>query len=309
MRVAVTGATGIVGQFVVARLLREGCRVAALARTGTDRSVCPGDIEWIAGDLGDRKALDALVDRADGLVHCAFQHVPGRYRGGEGDDVSGFWRVNLGGTIDLMEAAARAGVGRTVLMSSRAVFGARVRGPVDDAHPTEPDTRYGALKAATEALAGVYGGVAVLRPTGVYGIVRPFARSKWVELAESVLDGRPVREGHAGTEVHGADAADAVWRLLRSPAIDVAGHVFNCSDLEVDHRDVVARMQSMLERTGALPTVAPPAGNVLRCQGLHALGWRPGGETRLQTEIKALCTRVRNQAAGPITLAPPPSRR
>ena len=38
MKVAVPGASGIVGQFVVARLLREGCEVAALARPGTDRA-------------------------------------------------------------------------------------------------------------------------------------------------------------------------------------------------------------------------------------------------------------------------------
>ena len=298
MRVAVTGATGIVGQFVVARLLREGCRVAALVRTGTDRSVCPGDVEWIGGDLGDRAALDALVGGADGLVHCAFQHVPGRYRGGEGDDVPGFWRVNLGGTIDLLEAAAQAGVGRTVLMSSRAVFGAGVRGLIDDAHPTEPDTHYGALKAATEALANVYEGAAVLRLTGVYGIVRPFARTKWAELAESVLHDRQVRKRQAGTEVHGADAADAVWRLLAAPAVDVAGRSFNCSDLEVDRRDIVARMQTVLGRSAPLPTAGPPAGNTLRCRRLHALGWRPGGAARLQTEIEALCARVRDAVAG-----------
>ena len=217
MRVAVTGATGIVGQFVVARLLREGCRVAALARTGADRGVCRGDIEWVAGGLGDRAALDTLASGADGLVHCAFHHIPGRYRGGEGGDVPGFWRVNLGGTIDLLEAAARGGVTRTVLMSSRAVFGAPVEGPIGDGHPTAPTTHYGALKAATEAFAGVYRNVVVLRPTGVYGIVRPLGRTKWLPFAEEVAAGRTVGERRAGTEVHGEDVADAVWRLLTAP--------------------------------------------------------------------------------------------
>lgn len=296
MRVAVTGATGIVGQFVVARLLREGCDIAALARTGTDRSVCPGDIEWVAGDLGDRGALDALVGGADGLVHCAFQHVPGRYRGGEGDDVPGFWRVNLGGTIDLLEAAARAGVGRTVLMSSRAVFGAPVKGTIGDTHPATPTTHYGALKAATEALATVHEGVAALRPTGVYGIVRPLDRTKWLDLAEAVLAGESVGQVRAGTEVHGEDVADAVWRLLTAPSVAVAGRVFNCSDLEVDTRDILRRMQAALGRPGRLPATAPPPGNVLRCDSLHALGWRPGGDARLQAEIAALCARVRERA-------------
>lgn len=298
MRVAVTGATGIVGQFAVARLLREGCDIAALARTGTDRSVCPGDIEWVAGDLGDREALDALVGGADGLVHCAFQHVRGRYRGGEGDNVPGFWRVNLGGTIDLLEAAARARVGRMVLLSSRAVFGARVKGTIGDTHPTTPTTHYGALKAATEALATVHEGVTALRPTGVYGIVHPLDRTKWLELAEAILTGQPVERIRAGTEVHGADVADAVWRLLTAPAAAVAGRIFNCSDLEVDTRDIVRRMQAALGRPGPLPAAAPSADNVLRCDGLHALGWRPGGDARLQAEIASLCALARERAGG-----------
>ena len=299
MRVAVTGASGIVGRFVVARLLREGCEIAALARGSTDRGGFGGPIDWIEGDVLDRGALGGLVGGADGLVHCAFEHLAGRYRGGEGDDVAGFWRVNLGGTIDLLEAAAVAGVGRTVLLSSRAVFGRPAEGPMRDDHPTSPTTHYGALKAASEALAGVYAGVTVLRPTGVYGIAHPLGRTKWHDLARAVLEGRSPRESRAGTEVYGGDVADAVWRLLTAPASVVAGRVFNCSDLEVDRRDVVARIRAVLQRDGPLPPAAPAVRNVLRCDRLRALGWRPGGDARLQAEIEALCARVRASAGTP----------
>ena len=296
MRVAVTGASGIVGRFVVARLLREECEITGLARAGTDRGGFGGRIDWVDGDVRDRAALAVLVGGADGLVHCAFEHVAGRYRGGEGDDVAGFWRVNLGGTVDLLEAAAGAGIGRTVLLSSRAVFGRPAEGPIGDTHPTSPTTHYGALKAASEALANVYEGVTVLRPTGVYGIVRSLERTKWLDLARAVLEGRSPTESRAGTEVYGGDVADAVWRLLTAPASVVAGHVFNCSDLEVDTRDVVARIQAVFEREGPLPPAAPAVRTVLRCERLRALGWRPGGDARLQAEIEALCARVRERA-------------
>ena len=299
MRVAVTGASGIVGRFVVARLLREGCEIAALARGSTDCGGFGGPIDWIDGDVRDRTALGVLVGGADGLVHCAFEHVAGRYRGGEGDDVAGFWRANLGGTVDLLEAAAAAGVGRTVLLSSRAVFGLPAGGPIHDTHPTSPTNHYGALKAAAEALASVYAGVTVLRPTGVYGIVHPLERTKWHDLARTVLEGRSPRESRAGTEVYGGDVADAVWRLLTAPASVVAGRVFNCSDLEVDTRDVVARIQAVFEREGPLPPPAPPVRAVLRCDRLRALGWRPGGDARLQAELEALCARVRESAGMP----------
>ncbi len=296
MKVAVTGASGVVGQFVVTRLLREGCEVAALARPGTEREELEQDVQRVEGDLADSPALDRLAAGADGLVHCAFSHAPGRYRGGEGDDVPGFWRVNLGGTVALLEAAARAGVRRTVLLSSRAVFGLPVDGSIEDVHPTSPTTHYGALKVATEALASVYENVTVLRPTGVYGIVRPIERTKWLELAESLLAGRTAPRPRSGTEVHGKDVADGVWRLLTAPSAAVAGRAFNCSDLEVDTRTLVARMQdAFFQHTGPLPPAAPPAGNVLRCDGLHALGWRPGGAVALRREIEALCAIVRDR--------------
>ena len=186
---------------------------------------------------------------------------------------------------------------RTVLLSSRAVFGLPVDGLIDDAHPTAPTTHYGALKAATEALANVYDGVAVLRPTGVYGVVRPLARTKWLELAQSVLDDDPVALGRSGTEVHGEDVADAIWRLLTAPPAAVAGRVFNCSDVETDTRAIVAHMATVLGRTVAPPPDAPAVHNVLRCDGLRALGWSPGGEARLWAEIEELCAIVQDGGA------------
>jgi nucleoside-diphosphate-sugar epimerase len=41
----------------------------------------------------------------EALVHCAFAHVPGRYRGGEGEDPEGFLRLNLEGTLRLWDEA------------------------------------------------------------------------------------------------------------------------------------------------------------------------------------------------------------
>ena len=292
MRVGLTGASGIVGRFIAARLAREGCDIVALARPGSDRTGFDFPVAWIEGDLNAEAALHSLVQGADALVHSAYDHVPGLYRGGEGNDVEGYWRTNLLGSLRLLHAANGCDVGRVVVLSSRAVFSRPSATRVGDVHPTSPDTHYGAHKVALEGLAGVYPRTTCIRPTGVYGITHPASRSKWFDMARDVVAGRPVTTARTSTEVHGDDVAAAVWLLLRAREADVAGHAFNCSDLVVSTREIAERMYTARGiAPGARPTLPqemPSPDIIMRCDGLRALGWRPGGRRRLQATIRAL---------------------
>ena len=298
MRVALTGASGIVGRFVAARLGREGCDIVALARPESDRTGFDFPVTWIEGDLNNEAALASLVRGADALVHCAYDHVAGRYRGGEGNDVEGFWRTNLLGSLRLLRAATGCGVGRIVVLSSRAVFGRPARTRVGDNHPPSPTTHYGALKVALESLAGVYPGTTCIRPTGVYGITHPPCQSKWFDMARDVIGGRPVTTVRTSTEVHGDDLATAVWLLLTAGEADVAARAFNCSDLVVSTREIAERMyathRGVVGPPPTLPDDARPPDNIMRCDGLRALGWRPGGRRGLQMTIRALLDAARH---------------
>ena len=295
MKVAVTGVTGIVGRFIAAKLLQESVDVHALVRPSSDRDDL-AEVHWHEGDLTDATATCRLVEEADAVVHCAFQHEPGRYRGGEGNDRFGFWRTNLLASLELMERARLAGVGRLVLISSRAVFGGESpEGWVTEETRPVPDTHYGALKLALEAHASAFsqadGFCCVgLRPTGVYGLTHPVQRSKWFNLAEAVVGGTPLPQARLATEVHGRDVAAAVWLLLTAPADQVAGRSFNCSDLLVDTRDVTQRLGERIGR----PIEVPPASNVvhhpLSSTALQALGWQPGGRELLMRTIDELAT-------------------
>ena len=163
---------------------------------------------------------------------------------------------------------------------------------VGDNHPTSPDTHYGAHKVALEGLASVYPQTTCIRPTGVYGITHPPCRSKWYDMARDVTGGRPVTTARTSTEVHGDDVAAAVWLLLTARETDVAGRAFNCSDLVVSTREVAERMYAargvVAGSRPTLPPEMPPPDNIMRCDGLRALGWRPGGRRRLQATIRAL---------------------
>ena len=276
----------------------------ALTRGRSDRTGLP-EVDWHIGDIEDATAVGRLVAGVDAVVHCAYQHVPGRYRGGEGDDRSGFWRANLLAGVELMEHSRRAGVSRFVLLSSRAVFGRRTPAPywVDDTTYPIPDTHYGALKLALEAQVSAFAETdglcaASLRPTGVYGVTQPVARSKWFDLACAAWRRQPLPRARLATEVHGADVAAAVWLLLTAPARDVAGRAFNCTDLIVDSSDVMARLARRLGVDSDLPQAAVnPLTHPMRAPALRALGWRPGGERRLEETIDELAKAARATTA------------
>lgn len=300
MLVAITGATGYVGRFIVAELLARGADVRALARPGADRGGFPGPLSWVEGDLRRPDALAMLVRGADAVVHAAYEHLPGRYRGGEGEDLQSFLDANLGGSLTLMRLAHAAGVGRFVLISSRAVYGRRLPGrALDEDHPALPDTHYGAYKAAVEAFLAAFGPgwqACALRPTGIYGLTHPVERSKWYGLVAAVLEGRlPPGAGRGGTEVHGADVARAVWLLLT--AQDVAGRAYNCSDLYVSDRDVAEMVQGPTGAVGPLPEPSPaPPANVMETGRLRALGLEFGGRALLERTVAELVEAVREVA-------------
>jgi dihydroflavonol-4-reductase len=118
MTALVTGATGFVGAAVVRALLREGWRVRALARPGSDRRNLQGlAVEVVTGDLSDRGSLDRAVANCTALFHVAAD-----YRLGARDPVP-LYRTNVDGTRSVLEAARAAGVARVVYTSSVACVG------------------------------------------------------------------------------------------------------------------------------------------------------------------------------------------
>ena len=262
MHVLVTGAGGTVGRFLVAALVAAGHRVTSLGRR-------PGDHPWDLADPVPR------LPPADALVHAALAHVPGAYRGGEGNDPARFRRLNLDGTVRLFDAAGPA---RIVFLSSRAIYGDHRRGEtLRETNIPAPNSLYGEIKLAAEAALGPRG--CALRATGIYG-GHPH---KWQDLFAAYLRGDAIAPRRA-TELHGADLADAALLLL---AASETGP-FNASDLLLDRHDLLARVRA---RT-ACPHPPPrridgPAPGVMDTARLRALGWRPGGLARLDAFLDA----------------------
>lgn len=291
-RVLVSGGTGFVGRFIVEHLLRNGYEVIVGGRTPPDPGFFSTNVRFVPLFLDPDLDQAALFDDVAGFVHAAFEHVEGRYRGGEGDDPQGFCRANIDGSVRLFETARAAGVKRCVFLSSRAVYGSRLAGRLDETSPPDPDTLYGQVKVAVEdhlrMLATEDFIPASLRVTGVYGAAGPGRRHKWAGLFASYLEGKPIQP-RIGTEIHGDDVGAAVRLMLEADSAVVRGEVFNVSDLLLDVRQILSLVQALTGCPHALPKTVSAGGYlVMATEKLRQLGWRPGGPERLATSIRHL---------------------
>jgi dihydroflavonol-4-reductase len=164
MKIALTGATGLVGGHVAQRLLREGFSVRCLIRSPRHRGVFEAfGCQIVMGSLEDEAARMALVDGVDDVYHVAGL-IAARSE-------AEFERVNVTATRALAEAAARSGVRRFVHVSSLAVTGPSPDGsPLDECGEPRPVTPYGLSKRAGEdAVRSAGVPFTILRPPAVYG--------------------------------------------------------------------------------------------------------------------------------------------
>src|SRR5215831_6520889 len=263
MRVAVTGATGFLGRYLVRYLAEAGHQLRCWHRPASDRRGFEkhGDaIEWLPGSLGDQTAVRELIRGADAVVHAAVQWQGPRNRGaGSHGEPNVFFGVNLTGSLELFQAAFEAGVSRFVFISTCAVHEVILPGrPLDETHPLWPTSHYGAHKAALEAFVHSFGlgqgfPICALRPTGIYGLAHPPQASRWFDLVGRVLRGERIESARGGKEVHAADVARAVALLLSADPKRIAGQAFNCYDLYVSEEQV-ARLAR--ELTGSAGTIS-----------------------------------------------------
>lgn len=288
--ILISGATGFAGRFIAEGFLKDGHDVIAMGRAWPPPGFFSEPVEWVAGDLDPDHDFAPAFSGVDVFIHCAFQHVPGRYRGGEADDPDGFVRANVDGTLALMQAAQTAGVCRTIFLSSRAVYGPQPPGTtLTEQTPCAPDTLYGEVKLAVEqALADIASDrflPVILRATGIYGPGGPGRTHKWSDLCTAFKAGEPIAS-RIGTEVHGDDLANAVCLLATCPTAVLSRFgpppIFNVSDILLDRHDLLAAYAAKAAITHAPPHRADAAAfNVMDCSRLKALGWRPRGSLDL----------------------------
>lgn len=180
--VLVTGASGCIGAWTLAILSRSGidCVGADLSEDRRRPALIlgeqeAGNMEWARCDVTDSNSVQSVVDKhnVQAIVHLAGLQIPFC----AANPAMGA-RVNVEGTINILEAARNAGIKRTVYASSVAARAFPQGGDHDGQnHSMWKETLYGAYKVANEQTANVYWNdwqvpSVGLRPNVVYGIAR-----------------------------------------------------------------------------------------------------------------------------------------
>ena len=128
MRVAITGASGLVGGNLAAELVGQGHEVHAIRRAGGNvAQLADLPITWHDGDLADTAAMTRAFEGAAGVFHCAAAVSVER------DVTPAMTAANVTGTANVIEACVAAGVARLVHCSSVVAIGLSTDGtPCDE---------------------------------------------------------------------------------------------------------------------------------------------------------------------------------
>ena len=246
MNFLVTGGAGFIGYHVCERLLREGHAVWAwddlnefydpqIKQTNLhDLQKLANAFTFVRGDLTDRAGLDQLLSgvRFNQIIHLAARAgvrpsllEPALYQ-----------RVNVEGTVNLLEAARRNGVKKVTIASSSSVYGVNSKVPFSESDPIfSAVSPYAASKLACEALGHVYHHVygmdiAMLRFFTVYG---PRRRPDLAihKFARRIAAGKPIPVfGDGSTARDYTYVTDTVDGVMACTAKEFGFEIFNLGE-------------------------------------------------------------------------------
>jgi len=168
-RIAVTGATGFLGNHLTERFISDGNQVNIFVRDLKKAGVFEGRVEkTVVGDIADQNRLNELMQGADIAVHLV-----SNFRVASGPPES-YRKINVEGTKAALRAARAQGVKRFVYCSTIGVHGSVKDTPATEKSPYNPGDLYQETKTEAEQFclaeskeAGME--IVVVRPTSLYG--------------------------------------------------------------------------------------------------------------------------------------------
>jgi nucleoside-diphosphate-sugar epimerase len=230
--VAVTGATGFLGRYIVRSLLERGSRVVGVVRNpDKGRDLAAAGVELRAADLAERPALARAFAGADAVVAnaavVALGHIP----------PAEVLRTNVEGSRNVFEAMGEAAVRRAVHVSSVVVYRRR-RGevPNEDHALRATDARLNrfnvyaisktrAENEAREICARLGIALTTVRPNGIYGAFDQSGFTRWFRLLVSPRLAAPFPSHMRLDLVYAGDVAEGIAACLERP--ESAGKTYN----------------------------------------------------------------------------------
>ncbi len=294
--VFVTGATGLLGGWMVEELLRRGASVVALVRDHAPHSLLVREglierIQVVQGDLSDVALLRRLLTEyeVETVFHLAAQTLVNAAR----KDPIGTLEVNVRGTWNLLEATRQTGTGQILVASSDKAYGIPQQLPYTEQHALAGTYPYDCSKSCADLICGMYAStyglpVCVTRCGNLFGggdlnfsrTIPGLLRSTFLKQPFLIRsDGQFVRDF-----LYAKDAVEAYLLLAERMSADrsLAGEAFNFSlELRLTVLEVVHRVLELAGCPELSPIIQNIASAEIREQHLSAdkartrLGWSP----------------------------------
>lgn len=294
--VFVTGATGLLGGWLLKKLLEQGADVVALVRDELPHSMAVREnllarVTVVRGALANLSLLKRIIAEylPQTIFHLAAQTLVGVAK----MDPVGTLEANVQGTWNLLEAVRLCGVGQILVASSDKAYGECSQLPYQEGHPLQGRYPYEVSKSCVDLISQMYATtynmpVGIIRCGNLFGggdlnfsrtipglIRATLAGERFVIRS----DGKFVRDF-----LYAEDAVEAYLLLARSIASDPSlyGQAFNFSlEVRLTVLELVDKVLDLLGRTDLRPIVRNVASNEIREQYMIAikarerLAWSP----------------------------------
>jgi len=155
MHVLVTGGAGYIGSHTAKFLAQAGLEPVVVDNLQRGHRAA---VKWgplIEADVADRTAIESVLDKY--RIHAVFHFAAFAYVGESMQAPGLYFRNNVAGTLNLLEAMRARGVGKIVFSSTCATYGDPLRIPIDEDHPQSPVNPYGESKLMVERLLHWFG--------------------------------------------------------------------------------------------------------------------------------------------------------
>jgi len=300
MRILVTGGAGFIGSNLCRLLQAQGDQPVVVddGRGGVDH--LPGGVERERSSVAELAEQPARLEGVDAVVHLAAQPSVDFAN----EQPLAALDANVGDTLRILLAAARAGVPRLVCASSNAAAG-NVRGPVHEGVLPRPASVYGATKTAAEnfcaAVSESYGLDAVsLRFSNCYGPYSDHKASAVHLFVRKGLAGEPITVYGDGLQTRDFIYVEDICRCISLAARKRCAPVLQVgTGVETSVNEMIAALEAALGRTLEVTHAAPRRGDVLtnvsdNRLAREQLGWSP--EVDLATGVARTVAYYRDRA-------------
>jgi UDP-glucose 4-epimerase len=268
--VLVTGGAGFIGSHIVDQILAAGAAHVTVIddfvrgrRENLAGANATGKLEIIEGDIRDAGLVDSLTAGTDLVFHQAALRITQA----AAEPVRAV-EVMINGTQNVLEAAVRHKVKKVLAASSASVYGEPSYLPMDEGHPFNNRTLYGATKIGNEQILRSYAEMfglqyVMLRPFNIYGPrmdvfgVYTEVMIRWLERLAAGEP--PVIFGDGLQTMDFLYVEDLAHAYLLAAQADATDAVFNAgSGIETSLRDLCTMLCTEAGRPDIEPVFAPP---------------------------------------------------